>query len=956
MQIEFTFLRSRVARRIFGLFVISALIPVTLLAFFSYGQISSLTTDSAEKRLRQEAKSYGHMLNARLILLDESLDQVISITGQTNSNIAQHFAVYFPQMGVLKKTSEISMLWGDSISPFFISNAEKLFLNSGKTLLYIRHQPSTSSQIYMLREIRRGGEFFVIIAYINPIFLWGKHDEFDLRFSFCIFGESDVEEFCSEPALSDILNSASVLIKGIDKVQSNDEFFINSWELYLKPRFFLEKLTFIFSQSKKNALAPLHTFKTVFSGILAFSMLVITLVSLRVIRKNTKPLELLMDGIDRISNDNFKQPVPITSQDEYGDLARSFNRMSSLMSRQIEVLTALSGIDRLILTRLKIQDIVSIIMTRTEQIIPSDIVSMALVDRESESYLTIYTSSLRQRDKVEESQCPISQEEAIQLVVKGEIRITKKDQQPLPSYLSPLLEHGAQYFLILPVTIHHKLVAVLSLGFIDRTLFNGEDRGWASDYTDRIAVALSNASWEEDMYYQAHYDVLTNLPNRQLLYNRLEHAMVQAKQDDSAVAVLFIDLDRFKSINDSLGHTVGDELLKAVSQRITHCIRKTDSVARMGGDEFIVILPSSDKGNLASTYVGAIADKLLQSIAEPLMLGEHEIRVSASIGIVMYPDDGVEIEALIKNADAAMYHAKDKGKGNYQFYSAELNKSTLNKLLLESDLIGAVDRGEFELYYQPKVDAQTGKMRGAEGLIRWNHPVKGLISPFRFIPLVEDSHLIIPIGEWVIRSACFQNKKWQEQGLEPILVAVNVAVRQLLHPGFVDSVKRGITDSGLDACWLELEITESAAMDDMEGTIAVLHELKALGVSLSIDDYGTGYSSLQYMKDFPIDVLKIDQSFVFNLLTSPKDAAIIQSTILLAHSFGLKVISEGVETEEHQKYLAELGCDELQGYLFSRPVPVDEFVSLFEELGGKLSLGYYECNDDLKKSSMLDNV
>jgi diguanylate cyclase (GGDEF)-like protein len=612
-------------------------------------------------------------------------------------------------------------------------------------------------------------------------------------------------------------------------------------------------------------------------------------------------------------------------------LAKSFNVMSSRISRQLEVLTALSGIDRLILTRLKIEDIVSVIMTRTTHIISSDMVSMALVDKESESFLTIYTSHSSQRHKVEESQCPISEEEAIQLAVAGSFTAAKKDQQPFPNYLSPLSAGGAQYFLILPVMINHKLVAILSLGFVDRIKLTEEDQGWARDYVGRIAVALSNASWEEKMYYQAHYDVLTGLPNRQFLYDQLKHAMAQARRDDFVVGVLFIDLDRFKSINDSLGHTVGDQLLKAVSQRISHCIRKEDSVARMGGDEFVVILSTNDQGKLASSYVAAIADKLLKHIAEPLMLEEHEIRVSASIGIVIYPDDGVEIETLIKNADSAMYHAKDKGKGNYQFYSEELNESSLNKLLLESDLIGAVDREEFELYYQPKVDAKTGKMQGAEGLIRWNHPTKGLISPFRFIPFIEESHLIITVGEWVIRSACFQNKKWQQQGLQPILVAVNVAVKQLLHPGFVDGVASAIKDSGLESRWLELEITESAAMDDMKGTITVLHELKKLGVSLSIDDYGTGYSSLQYMKDFPVDVLKIDQSFVFNLLTSSKDAAIIQSTILLAHSFGLKVIAEGVETEAHQKYLAELGCDELQGYLFSRPVPVDEFALLFGE-------------------------
>ena len=933
MQIKLSFLHSRVARRIFGLFVVSTLIPVVVLAFFSYGQICSLTEQGAEKHLKQEAKSYGYMLNARLSLLDEALTQVVATTDQSNADIAQHFSTFFPHLGILHNSTDISMLWGKNIAPFFLSDLEKEFLNSGKTLLYPRHHSGEASQIYMLRLIQKAQKPFVIIAYIDPIFLWGKADEFDLQLGFCVFGENNVEAFCSKPELSHILKSASILSKETDKMQTVDALFINSWELYLKPRFFLEKLHIVFSQPEKDVLASHNTFKTIFAGVILLSTLIIFLVSLSIIRRNTKPLEALMEGIHRISNDNFNKPVPVTSQDEYGELARSFNTMSNRVSRQLEVLTALSGIDRLILTRLKIGDIVSIIMTRTNQIISSDIVSMALVDKENESNLTTYTSHTscsKRRDQIEEGRCPMSEEEAIQLALSRSFKTMNKGQQ-LPHYLNPLLEYNAQYFLVLPVIINNKLAAILSLGFVDHITLNEEDLSWAKDYTDRIAVALSNASWEEDMYYQANYDVLTNLPNRQLLKDRLEHAIVQANRDNSIVAVLFIDLDRFKSINDSLGHSVGDELLKAISQRITHCIRKDDSVARMGGDEFIIVLSTDNKGSLASSYIATIADKLLKSIAEPLMLEKHEIRVTASIGIVMYPDDGIEIESLIKNADAAMYHAKDKGKGNYQFYSEKINESSLNKLLLESDLIGAVDRGEFELYYQPKVDANTGKMQGAEGLIRWNHPTKGLISPFRFIPIVEGSSLIITIGNWVIRSACFQNKQWQEQGLEPILVAVNVAVKQLLHPGFVDSVKSAISDSGLDPRWLELEITESAAMDDMKGTITVLHELKTLGVSLSIDDYGTGYSSLQYMKDFPVDVLKIDQSFVFNLLKSQKDVAIIKSTILLAHDFGLKVIAEGVETEAHQKHLAEWGCDELQGYLFSRPVPAEEFTLLFKD-------------------------
>ncbi len=919
MQIQLTFLRSKIARRIFGLFIISTLVPVIFLAFFSYRQINTLTHESVQNHLRQEAKSYGNTLYYRLNLLEESLIQLASRLSQKRvktENFQEQFSSYFSSVGIVDNTLAINMLWGNKFPSPSLTDQQKKHLEN-KSLILTRQNTNKLILVYRPPAIKAS----TLIAQINPGFLWGERGSFDLRLSFCVLNENAFYLFCSDPSIE----------------KTKDQLFKNSWNLYLKPRYFIEKFSIVFSQPKNEALAPLNIFKTIFSGVILFSLLVVAYISIYLIRKNTLPLESLMDGINRISNDDFKHPVPVTSHDEFGLLATSFNSMSSRISKQLDVLNALAEIDQLILTRLKTEDILSIIMTRTGQVIYSDLISVALVNKDNQYHLETYTSGSKHHNGIEQRQYQINQTEVNELTTPWLFQ-TIKDNKPLSNYLEPLANRQVNCFLILPLVISNKLTAIISLGFFKDPALSISDKSWAREYANRIAVALSNASWEQTLYHQAHYDVLTGLPNRQLLNDRLQQALFQAKKEQSLVAIFFIDLDRFKSINDSLGHAMGDNLLQVIAQRIERNIYKGNSVARMGGDEFIVLLPSINQDSSAITQVAVIAETLLNRIAEPVQLDGHDIRISASIGIGISPDDGIDADTLIKNADIAMYHAKDKGKGNFQFYSEKLNKSTLKRLLLESDLIGAIERNEFELYYQSKVIASTGKIVGAEALIRWNHPTKGLVPPFEFIPIIETTSMIISLGDWVIRTACFQNKKWQQQGVPAILVAVNVAVKQLLHPGFVESVEKALQDSGLDPCWLELEITESAAMDDMKGTIAVLHQLKALGISLSIDDYGTGYSSLQYMKDFPIDVLKIDQSFIFKVLENHQDAAIVQSTITLAHNFGLKVIAEGVETQAHQEYLAEQGCDELQGYFFSRPVPVKDFIKLLKSPNESISI------------------
>ena len=456
--------------------------------------------------------------------------------------------------------------------------------------------------------------------------------------------------------------------------------------------------------------------------------------------------------------------------------------------------------------------------------------------------------------------------------------------------------------------------AVLNVSLVD------DDSGIAGIVEGMLVDITERKVAEERVQSLAYYDALTGLPNRILLHDRLSKALATARRQKHKVALLFFDLDRFKIINDSLGHSVGDLLLQDVAERLKSCAREEDTVARLGGDEFLIVL--THVNDIPSAAVSA--ERFMDALTSTFVIQGHSLSIGCSLGISIFPEHGADSETLIKHADAAMYSAKDGGRNNFQFFTADMNAQAVERLTLENGLRSALDKKELFLVYQPQMDIATGKISELEALLRWQHPELGLVPPDKFIRIAENSGLIVPIGEWVLRTSCSQARKWQDEGLRAVSIAINVSAVQFRQQGFCELIRRVLRETGLAPHYLELELTETLLLGNADVTLSVLQELKAMGLTLAIDDFGTGYSSFSYLKRFPVSKLKIDRSFVRDVAVSPDDAAITTAIISMAKSLNLKVIAEGVEDEAQMSFLRAHQCDEIQGYYFSVPLAVDK--------------------------------
>ena len=917
MHISGTFLKSKIAQRIAVILFLAAFIPTALITGLTHNTVDKLVRDNAHEKLVDTSQDYAlsafsNLMFARsgLFVISATIDSV-SLTlpqklGEHNIAMFNYLLLLTPEGHILDQTGS-GQFFAKRHHIDAILAAIKVAETDKVKLLVLPASANNPKPIIslILPRIKNISSKTLLIAEINPNYLWGDVADYPSDISVCAYqidSNSKNQLFCSTEENPKFKGSA----------QSEN---IGEWELYLRGEFNDKPWSFVTKRMYQVQSSPLGNFLSSYGyiGAAVFSLLLVALLSLMQIRRTMVPLERLIEGTRSISKGEFKQ-VEVEGKSEFSELADSFNGMSDNIRRQLDTLQSLSAIDQEMASNLDVNQIIQRVIARTQSLLPSAIVSVTCLDEVSET----------------ETQCSISISDNIALV-SPRITVFNQEIETIKSYDSGrfgqyhklsnftheafLAQLGANHFWILPIFWQGEMTAFLSIASEMALPQDSTSWGEIRELAGRIGIAISAQERDDKLLLQAQYDNLTGLPNRILLQDRLQQAMDISDRSGEPFWLVFIDLDRFKFVNDSLGHKAGDELLIKVARRLELAVRDTDTIARFGGDEFIAILQGGNADHLRT----GILNRLVKELEAPFTIDGNEITTTCSAGVSVYPTDATSADALLSNADMAMYRAKEAGKNNFQFFTQSMNDKVEDRLLLETQLRKALELNEFEVFYQPKINLHSKQIVGMEALIRWNSKALGFIPPVQFIPLAEETGLIVPIGEWVLKTACAQAVAWKNAGLGDLQIAVNLSARQFGQKDLLKSITDILLETGMNPLKLELELTESMIMNDAEDAKKILQSIKSLGIHLSIDDFGTGYSSLSYLKNLPVDTLKIDKSFTDDIVLHSDEAPIVASIIALAKNLKLKVVAEGVETYEQVKYLRAHRCDEIQGYYFSKP-------------------------------------
>ncbi|HWZ71152.1 MAG TPA: EAL domain-containing protein [Casimicrobiaceae bacterium] len=942
MKIRRGVMRSRIARRIVALFVLCALVPVMAMAVLSYDRVHKLLVDQGSTQLAQLNGAYATALYDRLLSVHVQLRETASSleagAPQWSSEFKEHLKSRFDAIMVVRPDSIPTALLGDARSPPDLTIAERTRLAKGGTILKTSDANDPSSPILIARALdpQRPNDG-ILVAELNKKSLWDDVDEIAPIAVFCVVNDRGKLLYCSQPdppaMLLQLAGHLPPLASGrFEYAYDGRTQLANHRELFLEPRFLVQGWTVIASRPQAEVLAPLGDFEMIFLPAVVLSLLVAALLSLTQVRRTLVPLEKLIDGTRRAANKDFSTRVAVSGNDEFSELATSFNAMNTRLGNQFTALTTLAEIDRAILSRLDVDRVIETVVTRIRDIVQTDYISVAVLDRTAAGMMRIYTRDQHGDEHIslERSACPA--EDTLELLSHPSGMWF--DPREIPkAYALPVKWLGAAAVFACPIIWQEHVVGMVVLGFRGDASLTPDEEARTRDLGDRVGVAYAAATKDEQLYYQAHYDQLTGLPNRLYFRDQLDRTLARAHRGQERFAVLFVDLDYFKRVNDSLGHAAGDAVLRDAADRMRRCIRGTDIVARLGGDEFTLLL--TDVKSTRDPQIAA--EHVIAAMATPFLIAGQDHFMNASIGIAIYPDDGVTADELLRNADTAMYRAKDSGRGQSVFFENRMNADAIARVRSERELHHAIDRNEFVLVYQPQLDLKTCRISGAEALLRWNHPDRGLLAPAHFIQLAEETGLIEKLGEWVLREACAQFQKWQADGIALPRVGVNVSPRQFQQKGFIDTLDKIVRDSGMRASSLEVEITESLLLEATSTVETMLMKLKSIGVQIALDDFGTGYSSLAYLKRFPVDVVKIDRSFVKDLPADEGSAAITAAIIAMAHALRKKVVAEGVETAAQAAFLRGLRCDHIQGYHLSVPLSPSDLAALVQRAEGRMA-------------------
>jgi diguanylate cyclase (GGDEF)-like protein len=930
-MIELTYraVKGRVARRVFLLFVLSAFVPLALIAALSITQLRQSILSQGERRLATAGKEFGMAVFDRLQAASDSAVSAADLTGRRGRAVATR---HFRSLGIMESGLPPRRLFGD-VRPLVPNAGVRQRLAEGKNALVV-----AGASVFLLVPADETASGRIAFGELHPDYLWGTQELQPTAIDICVV-DSDSRSvlFCPAPVPEEVLgaianSSAQAAFGSLGWVRDGEEQVSVAWSQFLHAEFGAADWVVVASQSESYQMRYVAGFQQLFVPVVILALLVVMLLSIRQIRGTMGPLERLAAGAARVAQSDFATKVEVKGDDEFGQLATAFNRMSQKLGRQFSALKALSEIDRLILSAPETDVIVRAVLDRVASMAPADFASVILLDHENPSLAKTYSRSL---------QIDADMSIARQEIPKRDLEIMDGSRDgfwiPLAGaaqdQLALFLPAGVGTAFVQPIIWRNAVCGALSLGFRVAPALNEEGQKQVGELADRLTVAMSSAWRDEQLYQQAHYDALTGLPNRLVLMDRLTQEIARCQRESGSLALLFVDLDHFKNVNDTQGHASGDRVLKEAAGRISRCVRDSDTVSRHGGDEFTVILGKVRRPRDA----GRVAEDIVQSLSEAFVVNGQTSFLSASVGIAVYPQDGNSAEALVKNADTAMYRAKSGGRARAVYFKESMNLEAVERVTLDRELRKAIDQGELELHYQPQLDFRSGQIVCAEALMRWRHPRLGLVLPGRFIPVAEEFGHIEQIGRWLLREACMQMKAWRSDGLGVDRLAVNISAIQFRRSDLVDFIRECTVQAGIGPENLDLEITETVLMDRGSDVERMLRDLAAMGVSISLDDFGTGFSSLSYLKRFPFRKIKIDRGFVDGLGRDSDSEAIVSAIVAMSHALGKEVVAEGAETGEQTSVLRRLGCDGVQGYHVSRPLSADEF-SAFVRARKKMGL------------------
>ena len=889
MKLEGVFLDSRLGRRIFILFIVAATVPITLLGALAYGGWTSHAAAQDNKTLTQATRFFAMTVLDRLRLAREALR--VGADDASGETVDKHLRLMFRSVAVERRPA--------APGAAAAAGATQARGGPGAAAASLHWLPPARGDpaATVLLRTHDAATGLSWVGVVDPRFLWAEAMDDASTDQVCIHAANGDRIFCTPEPDSGADGERPAATASA------------TWDLFLRHEFGVDDWRF--TAQRASVTPPQRAFSLVQIGwqVLLASVLLVLTLSLVLVRRTTVPLQKLTAGTRRLAAGDYGVRVDVHSTDEFGELGGAFNDMAGRIGQQVHQLEVLSSIDRAILEASDAAGLVPRALARLADLSPGSQVGVALIDPEQPAHLAC-TLRGPAGDTCERGL-------ALNPQLQGALldRASGWRCSAATPALAPLLQAlgwPQDEVYVAAARWREQTLGVLLVGGGRSAACDAAWEGQVGELRDRIAVALASAARERQLLHRATHDSLTGLLNRAGLQDAL-HLAVRLQ---APFAVLLIDLDRFKEINDTMGHEAGDELLAIMAHRIGSSLPRGAIVARLGGDEFVALVPDT-----ASGHCDEVADEMVARVGRHVTLRGTQVAAGASLGVARFPADGQTVADLLRHADLAMYAAKARGGAQVARFEPGLDSAAVEHAQLSRDLARAVDAGELRLYYQPRVDAQTGVAQSVEALVRWQHPTRGLLMPGAFIDLAEETGLIAEIGHWVLHEACRQMSEWRRERLPLKKVAVNLSVHQLRSPAIVEDVFRALRSHGLAPADLELEVTESVLIGDVKTTTRLLAQLRQAGIRIAIDDFGTGYSSMAYLRYLPVDVLKIDRAFVKDIGSDASADIVVRAIVGLAGSLGISTVAEGVETAAQAQLLTEMGCGELQGYHYARPLP-----------------------------------